>query len=407
MKKRYLRPIISRMATLLFVLVAALLTLSACAGNNGSGHTGLETNVPADDEAKPETGDEQKDKESDVVSGDIFGDSGNKDYATLLEEGFGIGFIPHGCDAEHFVPATEDYIIVVEKTEVRENSYPAIFQTGALYSFDEAGNLVQWVSRDRPSHEYEEMTESDKSFLDSDYTDYPQENIDTYNDSAFGGKFDVITDLFVRKENNPELAFYMSKPLTTAQTITSLGADPAEMGFSGFKELVMQTRVGEDYYVSREEGNNTESIRNVEIGHTDHENIYQEVRAYHDHHYYKYFVSSFDERGNVSEMVAFYVFDEESMVEDYLKSQYGAYYDKTEPVSGIVDATLPPDFKLEDTGWSRHDNILYKELTSGSDEKVKWERNAHSEGNNLTYFSMEYLTDSQIEALGVKHGVNK
>lgn len=44
-------------------------------------------------------------------------------------------------------------------------------------------------------------------------------------------------------------------------------------------------------------------------------------------------------------MVAFYVFDEESMVEDYLKSQYGAYYDKTEPVSGIADASLPPDFK--------------------------------------------------------------
>ena len=65
------------------------------------------------------------------------------------------------------------------------------------------------------------------------------------------------------------------------------------------------------------------------------------------------------------------------------------------------------DFKLEEIGWRRHENILYKELTSGSDEKVKWERNAHSEGKNLTFFSMEYLTDSQIEALGVKHGVNK
>ena len=386
------------------IILVFVIGLTACGRNTQSDADG---SFGKAEEEKTETVNEHIDEDKETALGDVVADTGSKDYATLLEEGFGIDFIPHGCDAEHFVPATEDYIIVVERTTVRENAYPAIFQTGDLYSFDEAGNLVQWVSRDRPSHEYEEMTESDKSFLDSDYTDYPQENIDTYNDSAFGGKFDVITDLFVRKENNPELAFYMSKPLTASQTKTSFGADPAEIGFSGFKELVLQTRVGEDYYVSRKDGNNTESIRNVEIGHTDHENIYQEVRAYHDHHYYKYFVSSFDERGNVSEMVAFYVFDEESMVEDYLKSQYGAYYDKTEPVSGIADASLPPDFKLEDTGWSRHDNILYKELTPGSDEKVKWERDAYSEGNNLTFFSMEYLTDSQIEALGVKSGVNK
>ena len=395
MKRRDLIPVI----ILVFVI-----GLTACGRNTQSDADG---SFGKAEEEKTETVNEHIDEDKDTAIGDLVADTESKDFATLLEEGFGIGFIPHGCDAEHFVPATEDYIIVVDKTIVRENAYPAIFQTGDLYSFDEAGNLVQWVSRDRPSHEYEEMTESDKSFLDSDYTDYPQENIDTYNDSAFGGKFDVITDLFVRKENNPELAFYMSKPLTTAQTITSLGADPAEMGFSGFKELVMQTRVGEDYYVSREEGSNSESLTNFEIGHTDHENIYQQVRRYHDHHYYRYYVYSFDEKGNVSALNTFYVFDEESMVEDYLKSQYGAYYDGTEPVPGIVDATLPPDFKLEDTGWSRHDNILYKELTPGSDEKVKWERSAHSDGKNLTFFSMEYLTDSQIEALGAKVGVNK
>lgn len=396
MKRRDLIPVI----ILVFVI-----GLTACGRNTQSDADG---SFGKAEEEKTETVNEHIDEDKETVLGYVAADTGSKDYATLLEEGFGIGFIPHGCDAQFFVPATEDYIIVVEKTEVRENSSPAIFQTGALYSFDETGKLVQWVKRVRPGHEYEEMTESEKNSPGSDYTDYPQENIDTYNDSAFGAKVDIILGLLSdMKEDNPEVAFYMSKPFTTAQTITSLGADPAEIGFSGFKELVLQTRVGEDYYVSREEGNNTESIRNVEIGHTDYENIYQEVRAYHDHHYYKYFVSSFDERGNVSEMVAFYVFDEESMVEDYLKSQYGAYYDKTEPVSGIVDASLPPDFKLEETGWRRHENILYKELTSGSDEKVKWERNAHSEGKNLTFFSMEYLTDSQIEALGVKHGVNK
>ena len=102
-----------------------------------------------------------------------------------------------------------------------------------------------------------------------------------------------------------------------------------------------------------------------------------------------------------------YVFDEESMVEDFLKSQYGIYYDKTEPVPGVADASLPPDFKLEDTGWHRHDNILYKELASVSDERAKWDRNAYSEGKSLTYFSMEYLTASQIEAMGVREGVNK
>ena len=386
------------------IILAFVIGLTACGRNTQSDADG---SFGKAEEEKTETVNEHIDEDKDTAIGDLVADNGNKDFTTLLEEGFGIGFIPHGCDVQFFVPATEDYIIVVEKTEVRENSSPAIFQTGALYSFDETGKLVQWVKRVRPGHEYEEMTESEKNSPGSDYTDYPQENIDGYNDSAFGGKLDVITDLFILKKDNPNLAFYMSKPLTASQTNTSFGADPAEIGFSGFKELVLQTRVGEDYYVSREEGNNTESIRNVEIGHTDHENIYQEVRAYHDHHYYKYFVSSFDERGNVSEMVAFYVFDEESMVEDYLKSQYGAYYDKTEPVSGIADASLPPDFKLEETGWSRHDNILYKELMPGSDEKVKWDRSAYSEGNNLTFFSMEYLTDSQIEALGVKHGVNK
>lgn len=384
------------------IILVFVIGLTACGRNTQSDADG---SFGKAEEEKTEIVNEHIDEDKDTAIGDFVADNGNKDFATLLEEGFGIGFIPHGCDAEHFVPATEDYIIVVEKTEVRENSSPGIFQTGDLYSFDETGKVVQQVRRVRPWPEYEEMTESQKNSPGSDYT---QEYIDGYNDSTFGGKLDVITDLLFRKKNNnPNLAFYMSKPLTASQTKTSFGADPAEIGFSGFKELVLQTRVGEDYYVSREEGNNTESIRNVEIGHTDHENIYQEVRAYHDHHYYKYFVSSFDERGNVSEMVAFYVFDEESMVEDYLKSQYGAYYDKTEPVSGIADASLPPDFKLEETGWSRHENILYTELTPGSDEEAKWERGAYSEGNNLTFFSMEYLTDSQIEALGVKPGANK
>ncbi len=385
------------------IILVFVIGLTACGRNNPSDVNGP---VEKTEEEKTETVNEHIDEDKDTAIGDLVADNGNKDFATLLEEGFGIGFIPHGCDAEHFVPATEDYIIVVNKMVYRENDHT--FQTECLYSFDEAGKLVQMVKRERPGREYEEMTESEKNSQDSNYLVYPQENIDTYNDSAFGAKVDIILGLLSdMKEDNPEVAFYMSKPLTLSQTRTSFGADPAEIGFSGFKELVLQTRVGEDYYVSREEGNNTESIRNVEIGHTDHENIYQEVRAYHDHHYYKYFVSSFDERGNVSEMVAFYVFDEESMVEDYLKSQYGAYYDKTEPVSGIADASLPPDFKLEDTGWSRHDNILYKELTPGSDEKVKWDRSAYSEGNNLTLFSMEYLTDSQIEALGAKPGVNK
>ena len=391
-----------RRSLISLIILVFVIGLTACGRNTQSDADG---SFGKAEEEKTEIVNEHIDEDKDTAIGDFVADNGNKDFATLLEEGFGIGFIPHGCDAEHFVPATEDYIIVVEKTEVRENSSPGIFQTGDLYSFDETGKVVQQVRRVRPWPEYEEMTESQKNSPGSDYT---QEYIDGYNDSAFGGKLDVITDLLFRKKNNnPNLAFYMSKPLTASQTKTSFGADPAEIGFSGFKELVLQTRVGEDYYVSREEGNNTESIRNVEIGHTDHENIYQEVRAYHDHHYYKYFVSSFDERGNVSEMVAFYVFDEESMVEDYLKSQYGAYYDKTEPVSGIADASLPPDFKLEETGWSRHENILYTELTPGSDEEAKWERGAYSEGNNLTFFSMEYLTDSQIEALGVKPGANK
>ena len=385
------------------IILVFVIGLTACGRNTQSDADG---SFGKAEEEKTETVNEHIDEDKDTAIGDFVADNGNKDYATLLEEGFGIGFIPHGCDAEHFVPATEDYIIVVNKMVYRENDHT--FQTECLYSFDEAGKLVQMVKRERPGREYEEMTESEKNSQDSNYLVYPQENIDTYNDSAFGAKVDIILGLLSdMKEDNPEVAFYMSKPLTPSQTRTSFGADPAEIGFSGFKELVLQTRVGEDYYVSREEGNNTESIRNVEIGHTDHENIYQEVRAYHDHHYYKYFVSSFDERGDVSKMVAFYVFDEESMVEDYLKSQFGAYYDKTEPVSGIADASLPPDFKLEETGWSRHENILYKELTPGSDDKVKWERSAHSEGKNLTFFSMEYLTDSQIEALGVKPGVNK
>ena len=385
------------------IILVFVIGLTACGRNTQSDADG---SFGKAEEEKTETVNEHIDEDKDTAIGDFVADNGNKEYATLLEEGFGIGFIPHGCDAEHFVPATEDYIIVVNKMVYRENDHT--FQTECLYSFDEAGKLVQMVKRERPGREYEEMTESEKNSQDSNYLVYPQENIDTYNDSAFGAKVDIILGLLSdMKEDNPEVAFYMSKPLTTAQTITSLGADPAEMGFSGFKELVMQTRVGEDYYVSREEGSNSESLTNFEIGHTDHENIYQQVRGYHDHHYYRYYVYSFDEKGNVSALNTFYVFDEESMVEDYLKSQYGAYYDGTEPVPGIVDATLPPDFKLEDTGWSRSDNILYKELTPGSDEKVKWARSAYSEGNNLTYFSMEYLTEEQIEALGAKVGVNK
>ena len=193
---------------LTLALAVGLIVLSACGGNTVTNETGEETNNVSTEDSKPGSDEDQKDEDGDSEPGDENIEDESRDFDTLAEEGFGIGFIPHGCDAEYFKPATEDYIIVVEKTEVRENSSPAIFQTGALYSFDETGKLVQWVNRVRPGHEYEEMTESEK--------------------------------------NSP-----------------------------------------------------------------------------------------------------------------------------------------------------------------GSDEKVKWERNAHSEGKNLTFFSMEYLTDSQIEALGVKHGANK
>ena len=41
--------------------------------------------------------------------------------------------------------------------------------------------------------------EEEKNSPGSDYTDYPQENIDGYNDSTFGGKLDVITDLLSKE----------------------------------------------------------------------------------------------------------------------------------------------------------------------------------------------------------------
>nr|MCR5775652.1 hypothetical protein [Lachnospiraceae bacterium] len=176
--------VLSRMITM--IAAGMMLCLSACGRNIQSDADG---SFEKTEEEKTETVNEHIDEDKETVLGDVAADTESKDYATLLVEGFGIGFIPHGCDAEHFVPATEDYIIVVDKTIVRENAYPAISQTGDLYSFDENGNLVQHVNRNRPSHEYEEMTESDKSNPGSDYIDYPQENIDPFNDSAFGGKF--------------------------------------------------------------------------------------------------------------------------------------------------------------------------------------------------------------------------
>lgn len=392
---------------LTLALAMGLMVLSACGGKAGTNEDREETKNITTDDTKPGSDEELKDDLSPL--GDVKSDDESRDYDTLIEDGFGIGFIPHGCDAEYFKPATEDYIITVEQTIVRENATPAISQTGDLYSFDENGNCVQHVSRHRPDHEFDELTDFDIEHLTSlDYRSYEQQVLDDdYNNEAFGGKAEVIRLCLLRKDDNPDFAFYVSKSLESSQTKTSLGADPSEFWFSGYEELIVQTRAGEDYYVSRDEGSNTESIRSVEIGQTNQGNIYQDVRAYHDFHYYNYVISSFDERGNVSGAVVLYVFDEESMVEDFLKSQYGIYYDKTEPVPGVADASLPPDFKLEDTGWHRHDNILYKELTSASDERAKWERNAYSEGNNLTYFSMEYLTAGQIEAMGVGEGVNK
>ena len=394
---------------LTLVLAIGLIVLSACGANAGTNENREETNNTTTNDTKPGSDEDQKDEDGDYEPGDENIEDESKDFDTLAEEGFGIGFIPHGCDAEYFKPATEDYILTIEQTIVRENAIPAISQTGDLYSFDENGNCVQHVSRHRPDHEFDELTDFDIEHLTSlDYRSYEQQVLDDdYNDEAFGGKAEIIRLCLLRKDNNPDFAFYVSKPLESSQTKTSLGADPSEFWFSGYEELIVQTRAGEDYYVSRDEGSNTESIRSVEIGQTDHGNIYQDVRAYHDFHYYNYVISSFDERGNVSGAVVLYVFDEESMVEDFLKSQYGIYYDKTEPVPGVADASLPPDFKLEDTGWHRHDNILYKELTSVSDERAKWDRNAYSEGENLTYFSMEYLTAGQIEAMGVREGVNK
>ena len=280
---------------LTLALAVGLMVLSACGGNTVTNETGEETNNLSTDDTNPGSDEDQKDEDGDSEPGDENIEDESKDFDTLAEEGFGIGFIPHGCDEEYFKPATEDYILTIEQTIVRENAIPAISQTGDLYSFDENGNCVQHVSRHRPDHEFDELTDFDIEHLTSlDYRSYEQEALDNdYNNEAFGGKAEIIRLCFHRKENNTDFSFYVSKQLESSQTKTSLGADSSEFWFSGYEELIVQTRAGEDYYVSRDEGSNTESIRSVEIGQTNQGNIYQDVRAYHDFHYYNGSITNF------------------------------------------------------------------------------------------------------------------
>ena len=173
---------------LTLALAVGLIVLSACGGNTVTNETGEETNNVSTEDSKPGSDEDQKDEDGDSEPGDENIEDESRDFDTLAEEGFGIGFIPHGCDAEYFKPATEDYILTIEQTIVRENAIPAISQTGDLYSFDENGNCVQHVSRHRPDHEFEELTDFDIEHLTSlDYRSYEQQVLDDdYNNEAFG-----------------------------------------------------------------------------------------------------------------------------------------------------------------------------------------------------------------------------
>lgn len=304
-----------------------------------------------------------------------------------------IGLLHFSHDVQYFTPKSDDYMYVITHNSVddrpeSDNYGKTVSQTASLIAFDADGNCIQYVTRE---YFYGVDMTSD-SYYDLYNMVYDDGTVpDCRRDYTFNYKLQAIKDA-------GDKPYYLSKPLTTRQTQGKAICSKEDVFLPSYEGLLRELGSGEDYYISTYHYHEDEDISNRFIRYENYEPVNQKVRDYADIDYEKVDAYIFDSEGYVTSEISVYVFEDESGIDNWLKKMYGAYYDGGYVGDCIVDATLRPDFKFEDTIYTgRKDNLLYIfKKVEKNDKKVKWSYRVSKSENEKYYFSIQSLTDRQI-----------
>lgn len=306
---------------------------------------------------------------------------------------FGIGLLHFSHDVQYFTPKSDDYMYVITQNNVddrpeSDNYGKTVSQTAKLIAFDADGNCIQYVTREY-LYGVDVTSDSYYDFYNMVYDDgtVPE----CRRDYTFNYKLQAIKDA----GDNP---YYLSKPLTTRQTQGKAICSKEDVFLPAYEGLLRELGSGEDYYISTYHYHEDEDISNRFIRYENYEPVNQKVRDYADIDYEKVDAYIFDSEGYVTSEISVYVFEDESGIDNWLKKMYGAYYDGGYVGDYVVDATLRPDFKFEDTKYTgRKDNLLYIfNKVEKNDKKVKWSYQVSESEQYKYYFSIQSLTDRQI-----------
>lgn len=359
-----------------------------------------------------------------------------------LTNDYGIGYRSSSFDLQYFTPKTDDYIITAWDN-ADSGGNPT--QTNALFSFDEKGNCVQYVTRvDIPVGENIGVLDVSAIAGENGYYHDGSAALDTYNNRIFGAKLYILA--LLAKDQSPEMdqyvnfqaglhegaRVYCSKPVTTDQTITNDSASYSDTHLDVISAYMNELNVGQDYFAMYTATQTVEElVENRFIKYTDKgEEITQDYRLWPRLSWEEILVVDYDASGNIKNQYHFRIFEDPAMI-PYFAYYWGLISYKWEtpdagPVrypSGLSDSpinvVIDEDFMEHiPVSWMRFgDNILCQSGIGGSSDDLytdKVRTNFYSSvtqgirGDGLAfshYLSMEYLTQSQIDALGLKKGI--
>ncbi|MBO4844992.1 MAG: hypothetical protein J5525_01665 [Lachnospiraceae bacterium] len=278
-------------------------------------------------------------------------------------------------DATVFAPETDDYLYYIDGGEIN------------LMSFDENGDIVQWVTR------YDDSPDGYGNVIyDDDYLPYftlskdkrikydhtykiAKDNNCLITKSSYGHtiKFDYIYNFYFDMGISDNATLVLSKGLTRNDTLMKSDDDPM---IEKIKKIVPEGK--NDYIITIDKDKySTEGIKGY----------------YNDIAYYRAFIEIFDETGYNIDSISVQIFDDPSMIDDENKRTFGTELDENGNIAVNHEFydRWADEFKPQ-----TYENLYYyhSEIT---DDRYKWQEGRLDEDTYWYYFSIPYLTDEQLE----------
>lgn len=307
---------------------------------------------------------------------------GNKQMQQAVKE-----YTQNSDDDKYFKPATDDYLMYTDKdigvTKV------------TMVSFDTNGKIVQKVEREEYTDDESDYSSfipnetqkvsRDKKVMYDDRTN----DLDSSENKTTSEKFRTIHEYSRAANDSEKEKLYMSKGLTQNDTKTTR-TDDSYPAIQALKSIALAN--GNDYEISVRK----EKV-NRETNYADYRG--QQVLVNNAFSYYTANVCNYDENGNIIKIYTAYVFDNPQMIEDY--KMYSASRITNEGKAVLNEEVYNNSVKASNA--KIKDNIYYMDSNDQNLDNEyntkKWNDLIEDYDGYYSYFSVPYLTDSQIQQM--------